>query len=69
MKPSSPSSLLRRNVEDYERTLILNELTRHHWNRTRTAKSLGISYRWLLVKIHRFKLIPPQDQFSGSSSS
>lgn len=41
----------RRAVQHLERNVILNALQSNAWNRTRTARSLGISYRVLLHKI------------------
>lgn len=37
-----------------ERELILNALTRTHWNRKRAAQELQISYKALLYKLKRF---------------
>lgn len=52
-------SLLSECVDDFERKFILAELLRNAWNRAKTARELGISYRGLLYKIERFGLQPP----------
>jgi DNA-binding NtrC family response regulator len=54
------SSLFRMNVLEFERRYLLGELTRHHWNRTKTARELGLSYRSLLYKIAQHRLSPPE---------
>jgi DNA-binding NtrC family response regulator len=41
--------------EDIERNAILQALRQHHFNRTETAKALGISRRALLYKLQRFR--------------
>ena len=41
----------KRAVQDLERKIILSVLEAHQWNRTKTARSLDISYRALLYKI------------------
>ena len=42
-------------MEDVERVVILQTLREHDYNRTETARALGISRRALLYKIRRFK--------------
>jgi two-component system response regulator HydG len=42
-------------LEHIERQAILEALERHHYNRTETAKALGISRRALLYKLQRFR--------------
>jgi len=42
-------------LEGIERTAILQALKQHDFNRTETAKSLGISRRALLYKLQRFR--------------
>lgn len=54
-----PSPVLRDAVREFEKRFILEHLQRRGWNRTRTARDLGMSHRGLLYKIHRHKLIPP----------
>ncbi len=39
-----------------ERTLILSQLERNHWNRKRTARELQISYKALLYKLKQLGL-------------
>ena len=41
--------------EEIERNAILQALKQHHFNRTETAKALGISRRALLYKLQRFR--------------
>jgi hypothetical protein len=53
------SSLFHLTVQEFERGYLLNELKRHGWNRTKTAKELGLSYRGILYKIAQHKLSPP----------
>jgi two-component system response regulator HupR/HoxA len=45
---------LRERMQAYERALILRELERHGWNRTRTARALGISLRPFMEKLKRY---------------
>jgi DNA-binding NtrC family response regulator len=59
-----PSSLLRQSLEAFERAFLQSALTRHAWNRTQTARELGVSYRGLAYKIERFHLAPPRSEFS-----
>jgi len=47
---------LRSNVSQLERTMIAQALERHHWNKARTARELGLSYPTLLTKIRTFKI-------------
>ncbi len=42
-------------LEEIERNAILQALSQHQFNRTETAKSLGISRRALLYKLQRFR--------------
>ena len=42
-------------LDDVERDAILQALRLHHFNRTETAKTLGISRRALLYKLQRFQ--------------
>jgi two-component system response regulator AtoC len=70
-RPSSPSKLLRNDASPIrslkeaareasrhaERTLILSQLERTHWNRKRTARELQISYKALLYKLKQLGLV------------
>jgi two-component system, NtrC family, response regulator AtoC len=49
--PISLKKLTRQAVLQLERKIILKVLQANHWNRKRTARALGISYRALLYKI------------------
>jgi len=42
-------------LEEIERNAIMHALKQHHFNRTETAKALGISRRALLYKLQRFR--------------
>ena len=42
-------------LDDIERQAILAALAQHKFNRTETAKALGISRRALLYKLQRFR--------------
>lgn len=53
------SSLLRLTVQEFERRYLASELARNGWNRKQTARELGISYRSLHYKLHRYGLRPP----------
>ncbi len=56
---STEGSLLeigRRAAEEAEKTAILDALRHTKWNRVRAAKALGIDYKTLRLKIHRYKL-------------
>jgi DNA-binding NtrC family response regulator len=55
------TSSLREVLEDVERREIEKALTRYRWNRSKTAKELGISRSNLLSKIESFALQPPAD--------
>ena len=43
------------NLDEMERHAILQALRKHHFNRTETAKNLGISRRALLYKLQRLR--------------
>ena len=47
---------LERNVENFERRLILKALDENDWNRIRTAKQIGIPRTTLLTKMKRLKI-------------
>jgi DNA-binding NtrC family response regulator len=40
-----------------EAAVLRRALEEHNWNRTRTARTLGISRQALLVKLQRYKLV------------
>ena len=46
----------RQAVETAERTIILEALRRHHWNKSRVAEELGIDYKTLRMKIKRYEI-------------
>jgi len=50
-KPGAPG----KRMEDVERVVILQALREHKFNRTETARSLGISRRALTYKLRRFR--------------
>jgi DNA-binding NtrC family response regulator len=60
-------SLLRQDLEAYERKYLLAALELHKWNRAQTARDLGISYRTICYKIERLHLSPPPSEFAESA--
>lgn len=60
-------SLLRQDVEAYERNYLLAALELRSWNRAQTARDLGISYRTINYKIERLNLSPPPPDFAESA--
>ena len=50
-----PSSADAEQLEEIERQAILQALRKHDFNRTETAKALGISRRALIYKLQRFR--------------
>ncbi len=54
--PMPLKELAKEAVRRAEREAILVALSAHNWNRTRTARSLKISYKALLYKIRDYKL-------------
>ncbi|MBN2363351.1 sigma-54-dependent Fis family transcriptional regulator [candidate division WOR-3 bacterium] len=48
---------IHRAVMDREREIIVKALKKTGWNRTEAAKTLGISYRSLLEKIKKYKIV------------
>jgi DNA-binding NtrC family response regulator/tetratricopeptide (TPR) repeat protein len=50
------ASLLERDVERYERRLILSALNKNDWNRLRTAEDLGLPRTTLLAKMRRLNV-------------
>jgi two-component system response regulator AtoC len=69
-EPVTLKELTQRAVQDLERKIILKTLRRHHWNRRAAARTLGISYRTLLYKIHEAGLTEnPPNSPNGSEVS
>ncbi len=56
---------LRSNVTQLERRMIADALERHHWNKARTARELGLSYPTLLSKIRGFRIERENGKKSG----
>jgi DNA-binding NtrC family response regulator len=50
-----PSASDAEQLEEIERQAILQALKKHEFNRTETAKALGISRRALIYKLQRFR--------------
>ena len=53
--PAAPASADAEQLEEIERQAILQALRKHDFNRTETAKALGISRRALIYKLQRFR--------------
>ena len=51
---------LKERVEELEKKVISEELARHRWNKSITAKILGLTWRGLENKIRRYNLTKPQ---------
>jgi transcriptional regulator with GAF, ATPase, and Fis domain len=47
---------LREQVERAQRRIVLGTLQRHRWNKTRSARSLGITRQGLIKMIHRLEI-------------
>lgn len=62
----SLKNVTRRAVAEIERKLILRVLQNNNWNRKRTAKVLGISYRALLYKIQQAGLPPSRARVASA---
>ncbi len=60
IRPGSRLSL-KDMVEDVEKRVILQVLSETRWNKSRTAKMLGLSRQGLLKKIARFGIEPPEE--------
>ncbi len=60
IKPIKPGigATLKDLVEDMERRVILQVLAEMNWNKSQSAKKLGLSRQGLLKKIGRFGLVP-----------
>jgi transcriptional regulator with GAF, ATPase, and Fis domain len=57
-------------LEDIERDTIIQALRKNNFNRTDTAKALGISRRALLYKLGRFRQLGyPVDSLPDNPSS
>jgi DNA-binding NtrC family response regulator len=54
-RPGASSSANAEHLEEVEREAILQALRNHNFNRTETAKALGISRRALLYKLQHFQ--------------
>jgi two-component system response regulator HupR/HoxA len=52
--PEAWSGTLKEHVQRFERSVIVQALDRHGWNRTQTAKQLGISLRPFMEKLKRY---------------
>jgi DNA-binding NtrC family response regulator len=61
------TSLFHLTMEEFERQYISGELERNGWNRTQTARDLGLSYRGLLYKIEKLQLVPPAQEFAETA--
>jgi two-component system response regulator AtoC len=53
--PSLSADVDAQQLEEIERQAIFQALRKHEFNRTETAKALGISRRALLYKLQRFR--------------
>jgi DNA-binding NtrC family response regulator len=51
----APGAADPQQLEEIERHAILQALRKHEFNRTETAKTLGISRRALIYKLQRFR--------------
>jgi len=60
-KTGSLKEIGRLAAEEAERALLLETLRRTNWNRVKAAKELGIDYKTLRLKIHRYNLTPGGD--------
>jgi len=55
--PTRPDSgSFREQVDHAQRAIVLGSLERHSWNKTRTARSLGVTRQGLIKMIHRLGL-------------
>ena len=55
LKSAPPAAAMEQPLEEMERQAILAALAQHKFNRTETAKALGISRRALIYKLQRFR--------------
>jgi DNA-binding NtrC family response regulator len=51
----------RRAICQVERNLIVKTLRKTHWNKSKAAKELGVSYKTLLTKIEQYEIRPGED--------
>ena len=61
-------AIARQAARDAERIAIADVLERTHWNRTKAARMLGISYKALLYKIVECGLVSRDDKQPDASS-
>ena len=65
----APESAEEKPLGEIENTAIMEALRKHHFNRTETAKALGISRRTLIYKLQRLReagfAIGPVDSTGG----
>ncbi len=54
-QPAPPEAADSARLEEIERQAIMQALRQHDFNRTETAKALGISRRALIYKLQRFR--------------
>jgi len=58
---------LREQVERAQRTIVLEALRRHEWNKTRAARSLSVTRQGLIKMMHRLELpLAPADPSGGA---
>jgi len=56
----SNSRNLNKEIEQIERSLIINALKENNWNQTKAAKSLGINERVIRYKIKKYNINKPE---------
>ena len=56
-------------IHDLERAMLAEGLRRNGWNKSHTAKDLGISRANLVAKVKKYGLKPPPDMVRGRASS
>jgi DNA-binding NtrC family response regulator len=49
-------------VERFEKEIILHQLSRYQWNRSRVAQVLNIDRKTLASKIKKFHLVPGDEE-------
>jgi two-component system response regulator AtoC len=54
-QPAAPGAPDARQLEEIERHAVLQALRQHEFNRTETARALGISRRALIYKLQRWR--------------
>ncbi|WP_300670708.1 PAS domain S-box protein [Desulfoluna sp.] len=59
---SGSSGSLALQVERFEKEIILSQLGRHQWNRSRVAQKLNIDRKTLASKIKKFDLAPDREE-------